>query len=97
VGRHNALDKVLGHALISGQLPLRDALLLVSGRVSFELMQKALAAGISLVAGIGAPSSLAVDCARRSGQTLVGFLRADRMNIYADSKRLVRESAEVSP
>jgi FdhD protein len=95
VGRHNALDKVLGHALLAGDLPLRDTLLLVSGRVSFELMQKALAAGIPLVAGIGAPSSLAVECAHRSGQTLVGFLRADRMNIYAGAERLGLTAVEV--
>ena len=96
VGRHNALDKVLGHALLAERLPLTDAILLVSGRVSFELMQKALAAGVPFVAGIGAPSSLAVDCARRSGQTLVGFLRSDRMNIYAGAERLKRADVEVA-
>lgn len=95
VGRHNALDKVLGHALLAGGLPLGDAVLLVSGRVSFELVQKALVAGIPLIAGIGAPSSLAVDCARRGGQTLVGFLRADRMNVYAGAQRLGLSQAEV--
>lgn len=96
VGRHNALDKVLGHALLAGGLPLSDALLLVSGRVSFELTQKALSAGVPFVAGIGAPSSLAVECARGSGQTLVGFLRSDRMNIYAGAERVRRASAEVT-
>lgn len=96
VGRHNALDKVLGHALLADRLPLNDAILLVSGRVSFELMQKALAAGVPFVAGIGAPSSLAVDCARRSGQTLVGFLRSDRMNIYAGAERLKCADVEVA-
>lgn len=96
VGRHNALDKVLGHALLAGGLPLSDALLLVSGRVSFELMQKALSAGVPFVAGIGAPSSLAVECARGSGQTLVGFLRSDRMNIYAGAERLKRADVEVA-
>ncbi len=96
IGRHNALDKVLGHALLAGWLPLGDAQLLVSGRVSFELMQKAVAAGVPFVAGIGAPSSLAAECARRSGQTLVGFLRADRMNIYAGAERLHRANVEVS-
>ncbi len=84
VGRHNALDKVIGHALRSG-IDLADTALLVSGRISFELMQKALAARISLVAGISAPSSLAVSLARRSGQTLVGFLRGEGFNLYTGS------------
>ncbi len=88
VGRHNALDKLLGWALLSGRLPLSECLLLVSGRVSFELMQKALAAGIPLVAGIGAPSTLAVACAQRGNQTLVGFLKPDRMNVYCSPERL---------
>jgi FdhD protein len=83
VGRHNALDKVVGWAAAAGRLPLHDRILLVSGRVSFELMQKALAAGIPCVVGISAPTSLAVEFAREAGQTLVGFLRGDRMNVYA--------------
>lgn len=82
VGRHNALDKVLGWALLAGRLPLSGVALVVSGRVSFELMQKARAGGVALVAGIGAPSSLAVRCAEQGGQTLVGFLREDRFNVY---------------
>lgn len=88
VGRHNALDKILGRALLDGQLPLARCGLLLSGRVSFELVQKALAAGVPLVAGIGAPSSLAIECAERGGQTLVGFLRADRFNVYTGESRL---------
>lgn len=88
VGRHNALDKVLGRALLDGWLPLARAGLLLSGRISFELVQKALAAGIPLIAGIGAPSSLAIECAERGGQTLVGFLRADRFNVYCGAQRL---------
>ena len=83
VGRHNALDKVVGHAFFAEKLPLADAVLLVSGRVSFEIMQKALAAGIPCVAAISAPTSAAVEFARASGQTLVGFLRGTRMNVYA--------------
>ncbi len=83
VGRHNALDKVVGHAFFAGRLPLGGRILLVSGRVSFEIMQKALAAGVPCVAAISAPTSAAVDFARESGQTLVGFLRGERMNVYA--------------
>jgi FdhD protein len=83
VGRHNALDKVVGHAFFAELLPLSDSILLVSGRVSFEIMQKALAAGISCVAAISAPTSAAVEFAAESGQVLVGFLRGERMNVYA--------------
>jgi FdhD protein len=88
VGRHNALDKLVGRAFFDGALPLGESILLVSGRVSFELMQKALGAGIPVVAAISAPSSAAVAFAQASGQTLVGFLRPDgaggmRMNVYA--------------
>lgn len=83
VGRHNALDKVVGHAFFAERLPLRGRILLVSGRVSFELMQKALAAGVPCVAAISAPTSAAVEFARASGQVLVGFLRGERMNVYA--------------
>ena len=88
VGRHNALDKVLGRALLDRRLPLTNAGLLLSGRLSFELVQKALAAGVPLVAGIGAPSSLAIACAERGGITLIGFLRAERFNIYTHAERL---------
>ena len=83
VGRHNALDKVVGHAFFAERLPLAGRILLVSGRVSFEIMQKALAAGVPCVAAISAPTSAAVEFARESGQVLVGFLRGERMNVYA--------------
>tara|TARA_B000000565_G_scaffold251988_1_gene226441 strand:+ start:9127 stop:9960 length:834 start_codon:yes stop_codon:yes gene_type:complete len=83
VGRHNALDKVIGYALLNEMLPLKKHTLLLSGRISFELMQKSLAAGIPTVAGISAPSSLAIDFAKKSGQNLIGFLRDQTMNIYS--------------
>ncbi|MGW1805595.1 formate dehydrogenase accessory sulfurtransferase FdhD [Streptomyces sp. NPDC002078] len=88
VGRHNAVDKVLGHALRSDLLPLGGTLLMVSGRASFELVQKAVLAGIPLLAAVSAPSSLAVDLAAESGLTLVGFLRGTSMNVYAGAERL---------
>jgi FdhD protein len=88
VGRHNALDKILGWALLEGKLPLGETALLVSGRISFELVQKALAAGIPLIAGIGAPSSLAVACASAGGQTLVGFHRREKFNLYCGAERI---------
>ncbi|GGK65663.1 sulfurtransferase FdhD [Sphaerisporangium melleum] len=89
VGRHNAVDKLVGWALLSGRLPLAANLLLVSGRTSYEIMQKALAAGIPMVCGVSAPSSLAVDLAREFGLTLVGFLRGERFNIYATPDRVI--------
>jgi FdhD protein len=88
VGRHNAVDKALGHALLNGLLPLNRHILLVSGRASFEIMQKALAATVPIVASVSAPSSLAVKFAAESGQTLIGFLRGRRMNIYAGVERV---------
>jgi FdhD protein len=88
VGRHNALDKVLGWALMNNKLPLDQHILLLSGRVSFEMMQKALAAGIPLIAAISAPSSLAVEFVDRSGQTLAGFVRGDTLNLYSHPHRV---------
>lgn len=88
VGRHNALDKLLGRALRLGHLPLNDRILLLSGRASFELIQKSLVAGIGLVAAVGAPSSLALDLSESYAQTLVGFLRDEHLNIYTHPQRL---------
>lgn len=88
VGRHNALDKTLGRAFLDGLFPLTDHLLLVSGRVSFEIMQKALSARVPIVAAVSAPTDLAVRFAQTSGQTLIGFLRENRMNIYTFPNRI---------
>ncbi|HLH54832.1 MAG TPA: formate dehydrogenase accessory sulfurtransferase FdhD [Verrucomicrobiae bacterium] len=88
VGRHNAVDKVIGYGLRAGKLPFADNVLLVSGRASFEIMQKALAARVPIVCAVSAPSSLAVEFARESGQTLVGFIRGDSLNVYAGRQRL---------
>jgi len=87
-GRHNAVDKVLGWAFLHSRLPLARHILLVSGRASFEIMQKALAARLPIVAAVSAPSSLAVDFARESGQTLAAFLRGDTFNLYAHPQRI---------
>ncbi|OUC91949.1 formate dehydrogenase accessory sulfurtransferase FdhD [Streptosporangium minutum] len=89
VGRHNAVDKLVGWALMNGRLPLGGHILMVSGRSSYEIMQKALAAGVPVVCAVSAPSSLAVDLAREFGMTLVGFLRDERFNLYSSPERVV--------
>ncbi len=88
VGRHNAVDKVIGHLFRQGRVPLSEAILLVSGRASFEIVQKAVAAGIPILAAVSAPSSLAIDLARESRVALVGFLREGDFNLYSAEERL---------
>ena len=88
VGRHNALDKAIGAEVLAGRLPLNDTILLVSGRVSFEIVQKAAVAGIPIICAVSAPSDLAISAAERLGVTLVGFLRGDGFNVYSHDNRI---------
>jgi FdhD protein len=97
IGRHNAVDKVIGYGVLHRLLPLDSHVLLVSGRVSFEIMQKALAARIPVIAAVSAPSSLAVEFAEESGQTLIGFLREGRFNIYSHPQRVTDSGQSCSP
>ncbi len=97
VGRHNALDKLVGWALLAGRLPLAGHAVLVSGRTSFEILQKCAVAGVPIVCGVSAPSSLAVELAQRFGITLIGFLRGDRFNLYSGPERVAGVAAGRPP
>ena len=90
IGRHNAVDKVVGRALLDGRLPASESILVVSGRAGYEIVQKSISAGIRVLAAVCAPSSLAVSLAREFNQTLIGFLRGERFNVYAGSERLTQ-------
>jgi FdhD protein len=95
IGRHNAIDKVIGDALLNGRLPLSKRILLVSGRGGFEIVQKALVAGVPVVSSVSAPLTLAVQLARDYGLTLIGFLRGSRFIVYAGEERLTRAPNEM--
>jgi len=88
IGRHNAVDKVIGRMVIADRLPLSDRILFVSGRTSFEIIQKAVVAGVPIVASVSAPSSLAIELAREANVTLLGFVRGQTFNIYAGTERV---------
>jgi FdhD protein len=96
IGRHNAVDKIVGYALMEDSLPLSNCILFVSGRGAFEIVQKALVAGLPVVASVSAPSSLAVELARENGLTLIGFLRGPRFIVYSGHERLLQPTGVAS-